>query len=126
MLLRETDVVAHVVVGDSDEPVPVVVVEGRDDDFEPFLPEARHHFVDDDLTKFLPDAHRVTLHQALRVLVQLVVSALRWRVLVVPVDVLAMMTAAPTPRVTALPGPVRVCRHVVPVVPRQFRHGNEL
>ena len=125
MLLGETQPVAGIVAGAADEGMKMDAVKGSDFGFELVGKEFLDNGVENELAKLAVDLDRVALHQGLGVCEEGVVFSSRGWVLVVAIDVLAVMTGAPTARIAAEPSSVRVRSAVVPVVPRvHFRnHG---
>jgi hypothetical protein len=110
----------RIVVGETSEDVEVLGIDGYDQHLNAVLVQAFRDGVGDKLAKLCGDPHRVAFHEGFGELIEVVICALEWRILVVALHMFAVVQRAPSPRVASEPEAVGVDSDVVPVVPGEF------
>lgn len=121
VFLGASDPMSMSVVAEACEQVQMFRVDGRDEDFDTVLGQFANHFDYDERPKMRRDPHRIARHQCLREFEQRVIRPAGGWFAIVSVDMLAVVSGAPSARVTPQPRSVGVNGHVVPVVPRFLR-----
>lgn len=103
VLFRPAHPMANVVIGKAGEDVQVTGIEGDYEDLNTALEEFHRDLISHELAQRGRDADGVARHQGFGQLVERIILPLGGRMFVVPFDMLAVVSGAPSSRIAAQP-----------------------
>lgn len=116
ILFRDADPFSWVVIGKSRKDVDVDFADYKYDHFDIAFVERCDEFFEDALFLNCCEDDGIAFHQASGVPMQCIILAFWWRISVVAINVLTMMSRAKTLWITGEPRSIRMRHDVIPIV----------